>query len=571
MLSEKEFVEQGTGKLSLDVAKRQQKQLSYFLTSEVQEDVRYDYFEKFANSKHYTNDVFLNWVKSVLKHKNFLTFAKYFRNPNPSSRLINTRIKEPLSRVFFSEDSYFTYKVGNENIDFPEELDDDFEQKLFNAILFRHNDVIIHDLSDVNEPFRRILEIEKVTSIEVKDDCIERIAYTAYVQIGDKMEPGYIYIDDKKYQFYNASYDLLLTEPHDYGRCPATFVVQRYFDLDPIVKESIFSYLRGDLEEYNFLKTLERMSNANGVLPIVTQLDTTDVKEDGEDFKVGPGEPMSLDQIGGQVSKEARATAGIGEGTDLQPGTVVKVPIVEKDNGAIDMELVKNYFNFYNTPTEALEYLNKRINELENKIIIDAIGDYQERNEASMTELQVAKGFVSREDKLRWLSSTMSFARGKSDDMMLSLKYGKGMITVDVFYGSDFFMETQAKLYEMFKNSPNAIERKNILIRLSQRRNMFNKEKSKKEVILYKLMPYASDKDFELAVNNQKVSDILFELQTRFAYWIARFEATYGSIVSFWDSSPTSESETIIMLNNLIYNLIQNETEFETDPEAEAV
>lgn len=83
-----------------------------------------------------------------------------------------------------------------------------------------------------------------------------------------------------------------------------------------------------------------------------------------------------------------------------------------------------------------------------------------------MTELQTRKGIVSMEDKLRWFSNTMSFSRGKSDNMMLSLKYGKGFVKSDIFYGSDFFMQTESMIYDMFKIAPNAIERKTYLLDL---------------------------------------------------------------------------------------------------------
>ena len=576
----KEFIRSKYGYNSLEVAKRQQNQLSYFLTSEVQEEVRFDAFDKYADSKYYTNDVFLNWVKSVLKTDNFLSFAKYFRNPNPSSKLINTRIKEPLSRVFFSEDSYFNYVIDGEQVEYPMELDDGFQEKLFNAILFRHNDIIIHDLEDENKPYRKFIGIDTVVALDVDGDYIEKIAYTAelerYTEDGteenEEKIKGYVYLDKDKYEFYTTDYELLVSEPHDYGKCPATFVVQRCFGDDKIVKESIFSHLRADLEEYNFLKTLQRMTNANGIVPIVTQIKTKEISDDGQDFDVANGEPMSIDQIGSQVSQEARSTAGIGKGSKLQPGTIITVPAVEKLDGSIDMELAKNFLNFFYTPVEALNYLNDRIKELESSIITESIGDYSEgSNEASMTELQVSKGFVSREDKLRWLSNTMSFSRSLSDKMMLCLKYGKERVDVDIFYGSDFFMETQNKLYEMFEISPNAIERKNILIRLAQRRNMFNKEKSKKEVILYKLMPYASDKDFELAVANQRVSDLNFEFQTRFTYWINMFESTYGNIVYFWDEIDGSDSEKIILLNNLIFNIIKTQNGKEANSENQTV
>lgn len=561
----KEFIEKKYNSIALNDAVRQQKQLTYFTTSNVQEDIRADYFEQYVDRKYYTNDVFLNYVKQVLKTDNFKSFLKYYRKPNPASKLINTRIKEPLSRVFFSEDSYFNYVINGEYVEHPIELEDDFEEKLFNAVFYSYNDVIVHDLSDVNKPYRCFVSIDKVVSIKVEGKYIKKIAYCAETEINDEKVYGYAYIDDEKYEFYDKDYNLVISTLHDYELCPATFVVDDRFypvgdENDPqgVVKKSFFSYLRSELEEYTFLKTLQKLTDSNGAFPIVTKVETKEISQEGEDFDALNGEPMSVLQLGSQASKEARSTAGSGGNSQLQPGTVISVPAVEKADGSIDVELSKNFFKFHYTPVEILEFINKRIKETEQDIIVSAIGDYSEKNDVSMTELQAKQGYVSREDKLRWLSSVMSFSRQNSDRMMLSLAYGKDNVKADIFYGSDFFLETQDKLYEMFKMSPNAIERKNILIRLSQRRNLFNREKSKREVILYKLMPYASDKDFELAISQGLVDETTFKLQTQFSYWIALFEANYGNIVSFWNSMNTKESEKIILLNNLITNFINN-------------
>lgn len=561
----KEFIEKKYNSIALNDAVRQQKQLTYFTTSNVQEDIRADYFEQYVDRKYYTNDVFLNYVKQVLKTDNFKSFLKYYRKPNPASKLINTRIKEPLSRVFFSEDSYFNYVINGEYVEHPIELEDDFEEKLFNAVFYSYNDVIVHDLSDVNKPYRCFVSIDKVVSIEVEGKYIKKIAYCAETEINDEKVYGYAYIDDEKYEFYDKDYNLIISTLHDYELCPATFVVDDRFypvgdENDPqgVVKKSFFSYLRSELEEYTFLKTLQKLTDSNGAFPIVTKVETKEISQEGEDFDALNGEPMSVLQLGSQASKEARSTAGSGGNSQLQPGTVISVPAVEKADGSIDVELSKNFFKFHYTPVEILEFINKRIKETEQDIIVSAIGDYSEKNDVSMTELQAKQGYVSREDKLRWLSSVMSFSRQNSDRMMLSLAYGKDNVKADIFYGSDFFLETQDKLYEMFKMSPNAIERKNILIRLSQRRNLFNREKSKREVILYKLMPYASDKDFELAISQGLVDETTFKLQTQFSYWVALFEANYGNIVSFWNSMSTKESEKIILLNNLITNFINN-------------
>lgn len=555
----KEFIEKRVNSLSLETAVRQQEQLSYLITSQVQKDIRVDYFEKFAERKYYTSDVFLNWVKQVLKEPNFLSFAKHFRDPNPSSKLINTRVKEPLSRVFFSEDSYFIYQVNGKSIDHPLELEDDFEEKLFDAILFNCNDIIVHDLKDTNRPYREFVDIKKVESIEVNNNLIKKIAYKACVEIQGEKVYGYVYLDDNVYQFYDKERNLLISEEHDYRECPATFVSNQNFDNDPVVKKSVFSYLRAELEEYSFLKTLQRMTDINGAIPITVRVKTKEKTADSLDFDARDGEPMSIEQLGSQVSSEARATAGVGGGSVMQAGTEVTVPLVEKADGSIDMEFAKNFITFYYTPVEALKYLNDRIKELESSIITCSIGDYDEGNDVSMTEMQVSKGYVSREDKLRWLSNSLSFSRKLSDKMMLSLKYGRPNVEVDIFYGSDFFMESQSKLYEMFRNSPNSIERKNILIRLSQRRNIFNKEKSKREVILYKILPYCADKDFETAISKDRVMPEIFEFQTRFTYWVAIFESYFGDIVSFWNDLNESESSKIIILNNLIYELIKKD------------
>jgi hypothetical protein len=158
----------------------------------------------------------------------------------------------------------------------------------------------------------------------------------------------------------------------------------------------------------------------------------------------------------------------------------------------------------------------------------------------------------------------MSYSRGLSDNMFLGLKYGSQNVKTDIFFGSDFFLQTQGVLYDMFAKAPNAIERKNILVRVAQRRNMYNKEKSKKEVILYKLMPYTSDKDFDYANDKGIVDPVNFEYQTRFSYWIGMFESEYGNIAVFYDSMTQSDSIKIITINNLIVRLINSNTNFIT-------
>ena len=553
----KEFIEAKYNSNSLDVAVRQYKQLSYFLQSQVSEDVRSDYFEKYVNKGFYDNDIFLNFVKSVMKPDNFLSFAKFYRNPNPSSKLINTRIKETLSRVFSSEDSYFNYVINDQQVSFPKELDDNFQDRLFDAVLFRYNDIIVHDLSENNTPYREFVSIKNVVSVKIIHDKISQIAYTASAEINGEEVVGYAYIDDEKYQFFDNKRKLLKTEPHDLGFCPANFVVNKRFANNPVVKESSFSYLKANFEEYCFLKTLQRMVDAKGTLPIVVKIKTNEKSDNFEDF--------DSRGIGGQVSEEARSTAGSGKGSILQAGTVIETPPVEDKDGNIDTTFNKNFLVFHYAPIEALNFLDERIKSVERDIIISCVGDFSEgtsKGSKSDTEIK-SSDIVAKQDKLRFLSNTLSSSRSLSDKVMLSLAYGKDNVKSDVFYGSDFFLETLDVLYDMLAKSTNAIERKNILIKIAKSRNMYNKEKSNREVLLYKLMPYTTDKDFELAITSQRVSDLNFEYQSRFSYWISMFESTYGNILVFYNNlGSAKESEKIISIDNLITNLITSNTNF---------
>lgn len=551
------FIKERVGGASIQLARNQQTQLGYFTQSEIQQDITVAYIEAWANAEYRSNEQFLNWVKTVFRTDNFLSFFKYLRFPIASARLINERITTPLSRVFYSEDSFYNYTIKGESVECPESLQiNDFNDTLFNALLFRHNDIIVHDLRDVNEPIRTLISIDNVVALESSNSVISRIAYTATIEHEGENVEGTLYIDDKIYSFYKKDSETpLVTIPHDLGECPADYISKESFGSDDILRKSIFSYSREALEEYCFLKTLQRMSEPNGAIPVVTILDakrtgnTPDVK--GSTDK----EPMSQTDIGSQ--RAGIISEVTGSKSVLQTGTEIGVPMVKKLDGSIDTAFAKDFITFHYTPTESLTFINDRLEQIEQSIIVSLVGDQQEANEAAKNVDQVAKGFVSKEDKLRQLSAQLSRVRNRSDYKMLALEYGKDAVAVDCFYGSDFFLESQTELYNMFKESPNPIERKNILIRLAKNRSRFNPEKGAKEVILNKLLPYSSDLDFDKAIERNILDDITFQYQTRFDYWIGVFQANYGDILEFYKMLEGTEFEKLVVINNLIIETIK--------------
>lgn len=569
-----DFVKMKKNSIALDAAKRQQRQLAYFTQSHIQEEITMEYLQQWANRQYAGTDYFLTWIKMIFREENFLSFYKYMRHPLPSARLVNDNIKIQLKRVFNSEDSYFRYVIGNKEVPTPEELEvQKYTDELFDSLLFRHNDIDFTDLKDINTPTRYFVNIENVVSIDSECNEIERIAFAASIEYAEQTVFGYLYADEERYVFYNREYEVLLDVLHDLGRCPADYITlehfpykwDNYYYKTDIVRKGIFSYQRESLEEYVFLKTLLKMVNANGAIPVAVKLKTNEVNVQGKDIKgASDKEPMSANSITSQKARVGKQV--VGSNSILQAGTIVEVNPIPAADGSINMDAVKNFVSFHYVPTEALQYVKDTISEIEQDIIAAILGDYSEADSSAKNELQVSKSYISKEDKLRELSNNLSVIRTKSDKKFLSLKYGSKKIDVSCFFGSDFFIETQGDIFDKIVKSPNPIESRSLLIRLSRNRNMHNKVKADRERILYNLLPYATEKDFQTALGQQMVPDEVKALQTRFNYWIDLFEAQYGDVLTFWQSLEESDSSKIILITNLLNQLINESNAISTPP-----
>ncbi|SHF18349.1 hypothetical protein [Chryseobacterium vrystaatense] len=557
----KEFVRQQVNGKNLIDAEMQHRDLSYFTQSSLQENITVEYLRQWVDRKYSTNEKFLNWVKTVFKSDNFLSFYKYLRFPLPSARIINDDVKPQLRRVYHADDSVFKYIVkGQEETCHADLNSKDFDNELFDAILFNHNAVVVQDIDEKNRRYREIISVSCIVSVECDKKSISRIAYRSSIETESGPKSGYSYIDSSQYIFFDREYNILMQIPHDLGECPADWISsENMFNENYVVKKSIFSYIKNDLEEYVFLKTLQKMTEPNGAIPIVTQLKTKDTKADGNLKKtLSDKEPMSPYMLSGSVNPAFNYTVSSSD-SQLQAGTIVKVPAGNNADGTINMDVVKNYFQFHYLPVESLEYLNDRINEIESNIKACLIGDFKEQNEAAKNEMQVSKGYDGKEDILRWMSEELSRIKQLSDYKTLALLHGKENVSVEVFFGTDFFIESLDELYTSFKIAPNSIERRKILKRISQVRNKHNLTQAKRDVILYMIIPYVSDLDFNTA-KEKDIDPVTFEMQTRFDHWIALFEAQYGQIEMFYEGlQDMNEGTKIILIKNLIKNIITND------------
>ena len=560
----KEFIQKGFNSRDINKASQQETQLTYFLDSSLQDiTLNQAYLDAWAERKYQTSDYFLNWVRLIFKTDNFLVFFKYLRYPLPSAKIIKNEIEPQLRRVFNSDDEDFKYDVtGADDADFVPDLKiKKFNEEIFNKILYKHNSLIIEDLKkdEANTPFRFFLDVDDVVSILPAEDGISQIAIKASIARDGKIINGFLYIDSEVYRFYDQEYRIIEEKPHDLGRTPVNFISPNKYKDSFVIRESIYTYLREELEEYVFLKTLQRMTEPNGAIPVTTMVDT---EKKVEDSRGSEHEPSSNNIMGSQKAQVFSENEGKGP-SDLNTGTIhyIDPESIRNNDGSINMDVVTNWINFHFIPTEALEYLNTRIQAIERSIISTVVGDVVESNEASKNQLQIEKSISVLENNLVSLAESFNRIRTLSDSNMLGLKYGPGRVNeVFIHYGTDFFLEGQTKLFADLEKAPNTLERKNIIKRISQNRYKNNIDQSFRQKILYELLPYCSDKDFDAAKDTNTIGDVNLQYQLRFNYWISQFEAIYGDIVTFWNELEVGNSQKTALIDDLIKILIKEDT-----------
>lgn len=558
----KEFIQAKVNSSYIADAIKQQNQLSYFTESSLQENsITADYISQWASRHYQSTDYFLNYIKSIFKTDVFLKFFKYLRKPLPSTKLIKNRIEPQLNRVFIAENSDFKYYVnGIDQSKIKETLNNsEFEKDLFYHILYKHNSILISDV-DNEKAYRFFLDINDVVSIEEENNKkINKIAFNAVVNIDNKKINGVAYIDKDYFRFYDNQLNLIKEVDNELGYNPAHYIANHKYKNQPVVQESLFTFIREEIEEYVFLKTLQKMTEPSGAIPVTT---TIDVPIDTSDID-SKDKAVIDDEMGSQQSSEHSTNPHSGIGL-LDPGMVHRLPLkaITTQNGDINPALLDAFINFKYIPVDILTYLNDRIKEVEDSLLITTVGDILGRKEEAQNELQIEKSITTLQNNLLHIADLMNRARALSDKDQLGLTFGiKSVSEVFIFYGTDFFLDSETKLYNDLEKAPNPIERKNILIRINQNKYKSNQDQMVRQKILYELLPFVSDNDFKVARGANQVEPELMQYQIRFTYWINLFEAKYGDIVSFYNEMDIDRYQKFIVINNLIIELINQANE----------
>jgi len=369
------------------------------------------------------------------------------------------------------------------------------------------------------------------------------------------------YIDDEYYKLYDVDGSLIRESRHGLT-CPARFVGTLSYDIDFVVKQNPFSYVLPKLEHYNLLTICNRFIEMKGTFPRTVNL-RKDSNGSSDIQSALMQDPSSDNEIGGKDSEEKRQFSH-NDNNQHDIGQVEELSLndIEDLEGKVNMDILRNFVTHFHMPVDVLRELRERLKLADSDIVNDLLGTHDLLDqEGSKSDNHLEEKLSSREDRLRGLSQQLSLLVHDVEKTELSLEYGVQNIELSVFFGSKFFLESEASLINIFNNLPNPIEKKDVLVRLSNKKNRLDSVKKQRNKILYDLIPYISDTDFDKAVERGVLDVHTFMLQTKFNYYIGMLESEEGSVVDYIESFKDNYNVGIQTIRNQIYKIIKDEQE----------
>lgn len=527
---------------------------------------------------------FIGWVKSILRIDNYKSFLKFYRKPLPTVALIQDNIIPELKKVFDSRNSIFDYYFNDEAVKtdaLTEFSENGYQQyvknKVWSEMIYRHNSIVITDIenSDNGKTYRYIVPIRSVMAIYLDTDGkIEQIVFRGKDrESGEKRAYHYtkekfvVYkeVDKTKFEFFYE-------KTHDLKSCPADFISQETLKKDKsIIRKSLFSNYIEKFEKYVFYYCLYKMLIPHGALPVITHYrqkkePCNNTFEDGTHCKKGylanslgylggkdnlvncpMCNPKSIIQAGSVITMDDPVSIAL----KLQKGGDEKIPVTD---------LNANFVRFHHAPVDILKWIKDYLDDLEAEIIIKITGsEFETAREDAKNIDQIKKGLRSIKNTLLGIGDDLSTLRKSIDDKYFILGYGDRYDGSTISYGTDWYLESEKELLELQGQTKNPIEFASIQKRINETLYRHDEVQLTRIQILYSILPYSNKEDFKTAVDSNQVDPIDFELQTKFNYYIRMFEAKYGNIVTFVNTTfpeGTTMDKRIDFVNEVIRSFI---------------
>jgi hypothetical protein len=568
-MSIKDFLETCKYKSEISEAVAYENKLAYFIQTHLNSDV---YVNKTStiNNTWYSNNPFINWIKSWMRKENFDSYLKFLRNPLPTASLVQDDIVPELKKVFDATNAYYNYNFTSngskatsgelikENAGYCKDV-------VFDALINNHNSIAITDFIESSKPYRYLINIDSVKCIEPTiNGEIKRIVFTGVNQEGEKR---WFYYTDEFYAVYIKSDENFTEESknlHNIGACPADFISVEPLNVNKfVVRKSIFSNFAEKFENYVNYYTLQKMCLPHGAIPVITHYKKNNTVCE---TKFENGTQCVKGYISGQNGvigdKDNLIPCPVcNSKTIIQAGTVIGLPVPKfGENGERPFDLNANFVKFHYIPVDILKWWDEFVDKKASEIKFQLVGKgLEDSNGQAKNKDQIARGNQTLENTLIELSAKLSKLQKSLDSKMLKIAFGDSFISCFIDKGTDFYLETEFELRDSLTKAIDPIDKENIISRINYSLYKNNPQRLLRNSFMYKLLPYSTITDSEFN-SMSGVDPEMRELRLNFPYYIDLFEGQYGDLDIFLNNyfgENVTDSNKLEMARKLLIEKVE--------------
>ena len=506
------------------------------------------------------------------------SIKKYIQYPLSSVNITESLMSD-LYKVFDAGNSFFNVEAIKK--DGGEKVEEVFRNLNLNSWIERQgkrvlrnkpNTIVVVDKDEKGEPYLLAIDNDRLIDLELKQNGID-LEYITFLHSEVKGEDGTIerrvsVYDEETYYVVlkkGETYTIETSQQHNIGYCPARMFINEMLSSSEWFDRKIpLSSALSKLTEWQLFDTYKFYTDHYAPFPIVEMVKA---KCGNEDCNNGTIELKSYYTDNGVEKHRSTYTScpTCESNNKIGVGTVLLLDPIEEDEKS-----ASGMFRMISPDVSNLEYLQKKLDEIENYIKLKVVGIDNTITSTAINEKQVQGSFESRTNVLLNLKTNL-------DDLYvwIAKTVGKTIIKdkelhISANFGTEWYLVGEDQLQERYKNALEIglpIEEVDMIYnQLVETKYKGNSSKISKLKIVNELNPlsYISSEQKINKLANGVISKKEFLFSERLTIFVDRFEKENGSIVEFGEEIDYSEKikKIVEQINKYTDEYIkENETE----------
>lgn len=428
--------------------------------------------QKQVSSNAFANLV--DWMKGMLPRDKVRTAMGMIRHPLDTVGLVGEMYQE-LERAFdgvdrtenlqFSNDTltddwraYRNDKLGGE---------DAWRSRGIDTMRCRINGIAVVDLkkepnsSDSKPcPYFYVLDVSSADSFIVKDDnSLEYLIYYDSSVTNKDYKKAFV-LDDSSYRIFryfqkgkDSRIELEVDNPHNLEYCPARMFWTDAIDSShPELKQHPLTNHLGGLDWVQILTWFGRFGDLFNGWPITTTFEQKCNYINESEYCDNGYLRLNQEGEGGGVflmdGDSPMPCPVCKDRNSIGPGTNYRVPVPSPANG--NARLLPAV-GITQVDVAAIKYQEEKLDRAATKIFSGVVGSmFEAMNKQAVNKDQVASLFEARKKALIKVARNMEAVQAWVERSICRLRYGDSFVSLEVNYGSEFFLFSSDELYELY-------------------------------------------------------------------------------------------------------------------------